>query len=228
MAELKTPAAEQALAEHLAAVRPPGQRPWATAYHETVDDFRRELASESAMFHKRMKPHLEVTHELYETKRAGRPAREPTAAENDAYTGCLMAGNYAYTLAAVLQLAGEAFGQEVAERLACVADDILINGDDHDRNADVMPPEDGAAHKCGFPVQPPAGSWLNPGPCEVCGKTWDRAQAERALAEAQAAMAATEPAADDDRDEKARARLTGNTGGDPYADPEAVLEDGHA
>lgn len=50
-------------------------------------------------------------------------------------------------------------------------------------------------HECSFPVQPPRGSMGAPGPCE-CGKTWERAQAERMLAEAVAAMNATEP---DDR-----------------------------
>jgi len=48
-------------------------------------------------------------------------------------------------------------------------------------------------HEHEFPVQPPEGSILAPGPCRACGKTWDRAQAERQLREAQAAMEATEP-----------------------------------
>lgn len=47
------------------------------------------------------------------------------------------------------------------------------------------------AHKCSFPVQPPGGSILNPGPCRTCGKTWPRYQAERAQKQAQAAMEAT-------------------------------------
>jgi hypothetical protein len=50
-------------------------------------------------------------------------------------------------------------------------------------------------HECSFPVQPPRGSMGAPGPCQ-CGKTWERAQAEQMLAEALAAMNATEP---DDR-----------------------------
>jgi hypothetical protein len=47
-------------------------------------------------------------------------------------------------------------------------------------------------HECSFPVQPPDGSFLAPGPCE-CGKTFARARAEEMLAEANAAMAATDP-----------------------------------
>jgi len=47
-------------------------------------------------------------------------------------------------------------------------------------------------HEHKHPVQPPEGTLWNPGPCRICGKTYARAQAERQLAEAQAAMAATE------------------------------------
>jgi hypothetical protein len=110
----------------------------ATAYHETVDDLRRELAGEAMTFRKQMKPHQAAVF-------AAREKHEDVpAAERAAYIGCLMAANYAYTLAAVLAVAGD-FGQEVRERLACVADDILTNGDDHERNADVMPAEEQAA-----------------------------------------------------------------------------------
>lgn len=119
-----------ALEEHLALTRKDYHPPQATPYHETVDDLRRELASEAETFRKRAELHCVVF-------QRGEP--EPTAPERDAYIGSLMAGNYAYTLAAVLKVAGEDFGPEVCERLACVADDILTNGDDHDRNADVMP-----------------------------------------------------------------------------------------
>lgn len=48
------------------------------------------------------------------------------------------------------------------------------------------------SHKHEFPVQPPEGSWLNPGPCRRCGKTWALEQAEKDLADAQAALAAAE------------------------------------
>lgn len=47
-------------------------------------------------------------------------------------------------------------------------------------------------HEHTFPVLWPQGTIWAPGPCRDCGKTYDRAQAERQLAEAQAAMAATE------------------------------------
>ena len=97
-----------------------------TIYHETVTDFRAELVVTAHGFRERMA--------LYR----GRPAADLTDMERDAYTGTLMAGNYAYTLAAVLGEAGK-FGPEVQQRLATIADDILMNGDDHDRNADVMP-----------------------------------------------------------------------------------------
>ena len=48
----------------------------------------------------------------------------------------------------------------------------------------------GGQHECSFPCNPPGGTMWAPGPCSICGKTWDRAQAERMLAEAQAAMKA--------------------------------------
>ena len=47
-------------------------------------------------------------------------------------------------------------------------------------------------HEHAHPVQPPQGSMWEPGPCRICGKTYARAQAERQMAEAQAAMEATE------------------------------------
>ena len=49
-------------------------------------------------------------------------------------------------------------------------------------------------HECSFPCNPPGGSWLSPGPCVTCGKTWALAQAQRQLAGAQAAMAAAQEA----------------------------------
>lgn len=44
------------------------------------------------------------------------------------------------------------------------------------------------AHEHAFPVQPPDGSMWAPGPCRVCGKTWELAQAEKAMEGAKAAM----------------------------------------
>jgi len=57
-----------------------------------------------------------------------------------------------------------------------------------------------AEHECQFPLQPPEGSFWAPGPCRTCGKTYERSQAERALREAQEAMARLdgEPAPDPD------------------------------
>jgi hypothetical protein len=48
------------------------------------------------------------------------------------------------------------------------------------------------AHNCSFPCNPAGGTFASPGPCE-CGKTYARSEAERMLAEAVAAMAATDP-----------------------------------
>ena len=50
-------------------------------------------------------------------------------------------------------------------------------------------------HECSFPVQPPEGSILSPGPCQ-CGKTFERDWAERRLRDAQAALDALEAAGD--------------------------------
>lgn len=44
------------------------------------------------------------------------------------------------------------------------------------------------AHEHSFPVQPPEGSMWTPGRCRECGKTWELAQAEKAMAGALAAM----------------------------------------
>src|SRR2546423_1826305 len=45
-----------------------------------------------------------------------------------------------------------------------------------------------ADHEHAFPVQPPEGSIWAPGRCRECGKTWELAQAEKAMAGALAAM----------------------------------------
>lgn len=44
-------------------------------------------------------------------------------------------------------------------------------------------------HECSFPCNPPGGTFWAPGPCVTCGKPYAVAQAERQLAEAQAALA---------------------------------------
>lgn len=51
-----------------------------------------------------------------------------------------MATAYAYTLAAVLGIAEKEYGAETAHRLASEAEEILINGDFDDHNADVRAP----------------------------------------------------------------------------------------
>jgi hypothetical protein len=43
-------------------------------------------------------------------------------------------------------------------------------------------------HEHSFPVQPPEGNIMAPGPCRTCGKTWAVNQAEKAMAGALAAM----------------------------------------
>lgn len=53
----------------------------------------------------------------------------------------LMASGFGYALAAVLGVAEREFGHITAARLAQVADDILMNGDSDDLNADVTPAE---------------------------------------------------------------------------------------
>jgi hypothetical protein len=44
------------------------------------------------------------------------------------------------------------------------------------------------AHEHSFPCNPPGGTFWAPGPCSICGKTWELAQAEKAMAGAHAAM----------------------------------------
>jgi len=51
-----------------------------------------------------------------------------------------------------------------------------------------------AGHEHAFPVQPPDGGLRDPGPCRICGITYNRARAERRLREAQAALAALDAA----------------------------------
>jgi hypothetical protein len=54
----------------------------------------------------------------------------------------MMAGSYGYTLAGILGWIGREYGDEAGHRAACLADDVLMNGDFHDLNADLdAPPE---------------------------------------------------------------------------------------
>lgn len=108
---------------------PAGHR--ATNYHETVTDFRRELAAAAESWNRGSEHYFKLVH--------AQPPAETPAEIRDAYAGTLMAYGYSYTLAAVLGVAEREFGLKVAERLAFEADEILTNGDFGDLNADVMP-----------------------------------------------------------------------------------------
>lgn len=138
---------------------------------------RRDLVKAAARWNK-------ISEDCYEVAdhKDGGPGIRATA------DAAMMASSYAYVLAAVLKIAEQELNPGAAELLAENAAMLLENGDCDQLNADVTP----GGHKCSFPCNPPGGTMWAPGPCTICGKTWDRAQAEKALAEAQAAMAATE------------------------------------
>lgn len=107
--------------------------PKPTLYHDSVDDLRRELI-ESHLHH------VALTEKYFAA--TIRPDVPPTReAITDARNASAAAYNLAYTLAAVLGFAGWRFGPDVAHELACVADNVMTNGDDGDtpHNADVMP-----------------------------------------------------------------------------------------
>ena len=93
--------------------------------YETVSDLRRGLVSSAATWQE----HADRHH----------GSRTETRAAGDAYAGNLMAGCYAYTLAAVLGAAAAEYGEAVAKRLAWIAASVMIDGDDGDLNADVAP-----------------------------------------------------------------------------------------
>src|SRR5262249_38682515 len=105
MPDLKPPGAEQALAEHLAAVCP-DKAQWATPYHRTVDGLRRELAESAAKFEEMHGPYLAAGAARYEAKLAGLSPEPLPQSVRDAGMAALLAGSYAYTLAAVLRVAG--------------------------------------------------------------------------------------------------------------------------
>jgi hypothetical protein len=97
-----------------------------TCEHETVDDLRREYLAESATWQDAADRHRKAGH-----------ADRATEAEKDAYTGSLMAANYASALAAVLGVAGRELGQPAARRLAWVAYIVVTDGDCDGYNADL-------------------------------------------------------------------------------------------
>jgi hypothetical protein len=106
--------------------------------HHSLEEFRRGLMS-AAVYHHKVAGEYEAVWD--------KPRGERLKSECDAHAGSLMAGSYAYVLAAVLRVAAEEFGPQTARRLADVADCILADGDGEDLNADVKP---------GAPLPPPS------------------------------------------------------------------------
>lgn len=101
--------------------------PKPTLYHDSVDDLRREL----------MTSHVHYAKEVDRYRPKALAGSDPM--QVTAYMSSLSAGSYCYTLAAILGHAADKFGQEVADELGRLADDILTNGDDDNINADVRP-----------------------------------------------------------------------------------------
>lgn len=101
---------------------------------ETLHDFRASLIAASRAWESDAETHW-------------------NAAENkplEGHGGPAMAAAYSYVLAAVLRIAKDDYGLEVAHALAAEADEIFRNGDFDDLNADVMPePEKDAAVEAG-------------------------------------------------------------------------------
>src|SRR5215469_994656 len=106
----------------------------ATAYHETVTDFRRVLAERAENWKRASERYFGLLH--------AQPPGETPSAVRAAYAGTLGAYGYSYALAAILGVAEREFGPEVAKRLAFDADEILTNGDFDELNADVIPAVD--------------------------------------------------------------------------------------
>jgi hypothetical protein len=109
-------------------------------YHDNVGHLRRDLmAAHLAMLDRSQR---------YMNAVLSREKIGPREAFSDAWQAATAAYNTSYALAAVLGVAAKEFGDEVANRLAFVADDLLANGDvDPGHNADVTPeqPRKGAA-----------------------------------------------------------------------------------
>lgn len=112
-----------------------------TIYHESVREFRSGLVAEAEMFSADAEKYGRQVYALRAAK------QEVPDADRDARVSSLMAGGYAYALAAVLRVAEDRLGPQSARMLANFADDILTNGDDNDLNADVKP---------GTPPPPPS------------------------------------------------------------------------
>lgn len=125
-----------------------------TPYHASVADFRRALVTSAEIFGDQADRY---SARIY----AADPGRAATPTERDAYTAAWSAHNYGYTLAAILKMAAEKFGDAAAHTLACEADEMLTNGDYHGWNDDVQPPPTGTEPD---PLPVPA-----PGPGEAPG-----------------------------------------------------------
>lgn len=87
---------------------------------DKLTEFRRQLVKTSQMWHDRFQKSLGEDDDF-----------------SKANPGELMAGSYAYTLAAVLKVAEIELGPEAARQLGRIAEEILENGDFDDWNADV-------------------------------------------------------------------------------------------
>ena len=111
-----------------------------TMYHHSVTGFRRGIVDTAEACQRVMGRYKAQVMDA-----AGKESTAP-APVLAAYHSSLLARDFAYTLAAVLRVAERECGPQTARMLANVADDILTNGDDHDRNADVRP---------GTPLPPP-------------------------------------------------------------------------
>jgi hypothetical protein len=89
------------------------------------------------MFREMTAPNRKAVMDWMLAHRADPAAPRPSQADNAAYEAGLMAEGYAWALAAVLGEAVKVLPADQAQRLACIADGILMNGDGDGYNADV-------------------------------------------------------------------------------------------
>lgn len=75
-----------------------------TAYHGSVRDLRRDLITSHLDHATAMRPHRDAVHAALAARSSGKAVKVGLPV-HDAYTGQMMAAGYAYTLAAVLELA---------------------------------------------------------------------------------------------------------------------------
>ena len=81
---------------------------------------------------------LQAAKQYYTLAQRYSPSAE-SRTEINAYVGLVMASSYAYMLAAALLVMREDMDLDAAADAAMNLEDILVNGDDGDTNADVMP-----------------------------------------------------------------------------------------